>query len=89
MTKDQLKDIGRTVAACLDKARVARQRASDLDTTAAQYLDQAEQHCKAAGLSFKHWVKRNTGLTYKQADAFVRQIRWAATLANYHARRSH
>jgi hypothetical protein len=67
---------GDRIRACVDKARVARQRANDLEVTAAQELNEAEALCQSNGLSFKHWVKRNTGLSYKQAKWLCEKVRW-------------
>jgi hypothetical protein len=67
---------GDRIRACVVKAHVARQRANDLEVTATQELNEAEVLCQSNGLSFKYWVKRNTGLTYKEAKWLCEKVRW-------------
>jgi hypothetical protein len=82
MTKDELKFLGQHIAACMDKAKVARQKASDLETSAARSLEQAEQACKALSISYVYWVKRNTGMTYSEAETLRSQkFGWLAQRA--------
>jgi hypothetical protein len=67
---------GQRIRACVDRARVARQRANDLERTARQELNEAENICAANGISFKHWCERHTGLTYREAQALGWRVQY-------------
>jgi hypothetical protein len=70
--RTDLDGYGQRIRACIHKSRVARQRADDLKRTAQQELIAVEKICTANGISFKHWCKRHTGLTYGEAKL----LRW-------------
>jgi hypothetical protein len=65
---------GQRARACIDRSRVARRRADDLEKTARQELVAAQKLCTENGASFKHWCRRHTGLTYREA----RNLGWRA-----------
>jgi hypothetical protein len=68
MTKDELKALGWRISACVHAAKVNRQKAANNDASAKKCLEDAEKECVALGVSFTHWVKRNTGLTFGEAE---------------------
>lgn len=55
------------IVACLEKARIARQRADDLEVSAATRLRDLKEECERTGVSFNRVCKRRTGLPYRKA----------------------